>query len=109
MAEEDRTNEAAQPVVTGAPTARVADSYGPNPHEHKPSQDAFDPDADKELAEEKQATTAEAADPAETAETDAEEESSPGTSSSSSESSNASTQPKSKVSRQRPARSAGNR
>lgn len=40
-------------VVTGAPAARVADSYGFNPHEHKPSQDAFDP----ETADEKQAET----------------------------------------------------
>lgn len=35
------------------PTARVADSYGDNPSEHKPSQDPFDP----ETADEKQAET----------------------------------------------------
>lgn len=29
-------------------TARVADSYGANPHEHKPSQDAFQPDGDQD-------------------------------------------------------------
>jgi len=34
-------------------TARVADSYGFNPHEHKPSQDPWDP----KTAEEKQAGT----------------------------------------------------
>lgn len=45
------------PEVTGAPMARVADSYGDNPHEHKPSQDTFAPDADLELAEAKQAAT----------------------------------------------------
>lgn len=27
------------------PAARVADSYGENPHEHKPEQDPFDADA----------------------------------------------------------------
>lgn len=35
----------------GFPTARVADSYGADPHEHKPSQDVWDADT----AEEKQA------------------------------------------------------
>lgn len=34
-------------------TARVADSYGLNPHEHKPSQDPFE----AETADEKQAET----------------------------------------------------
>jgi hypothetical protein len=34
-------------------TARVADSYGVNPHEHKPSQDPWD----AETADEKQAET----------------------------------------------------
>lgn len=40
-----------------APTARVADSYGPDPHEHKPSQDPFLPDVDQKLTEAKQAAT----------------------------------------------------
>lgn len=29
-------------------TARVADGYGVDPHEHKPSQDAFDPDGEQD-------------------------------------------------------------
>lgn len=43
-------------LVTGVghmPTARVADSYGDNPHEHKPSQDVWEADT----ADEKQAGT----------------------------------------------------
>jgi hypothetical protein len=48
-------------VVSTGPTARVADGYGVNPHEHKPSQDPFAPDVDEELAEAKQAVSAGAA------------------------------------------------
>jgi len=52
VADEAPEVENAEPVSTGL-TARVADSYGPNPHEHKPSQDPWDADT----AEEKQAET----------------------------------------------------
>lgn len=76
MDNEDRTED--KPVVSAFPTARVADSYGTDPHEHKPSQDLWDP----ETADEKQADTGENAEPA------GEDEPSAGTSSSSSETSN---------------------
>lgn len=48
----DENQPVDEPVSTGL-TARVADSYGTDPHEHKPSQDPFDP----ETADEKQAET----------------------------------------------------
>lgn len=39
-------------------TARVADGYGVEPNEHKPSQDPFLPDVDKNIAEAKQEVSA---------------------------------------------------
>ncbi len=93
-------NEEVTPVVTGSPTARVADSYGDNPHEFKPSQEAFDPDADEKLAEEQQASTEPAA---------REEESSPGNSSSTLPESETSSGEKSQTSADKPALSAGSR
>lgn len=77
-------------VVSTGLTARVADSYGANPHEHKPSQDPFAPDVDLELAEAKQAATGDARVDDDVLEKaaqpypDGEEESSPGSSSSTS-------------------------
>lgn len=90
MTDEDTT----QPVSTGL-TARVADSYGADPHEHKPSQDPWD----AETADEKQAATGGVG----------EEESSPGTSSSDSETNDASSSGKTRSSDAKPARSAVSR
>lgn len=39
------------PVFSTGLTARVADSYGADPHEHKPSQDPFDPNQPEKQAE----------------------------------------------------------
>lgn len=82
------------PVSTGL-TARVADSYGSDPHEHKPSQDPWDP----ETADEKQAATGGVG----------EEEPSAGTSSSDSETNDVSSSGKSRNSGAKPARSAVSR
>lgn len=86
-------------VVSTGLTARVADSYGVNPHEHKPSQNPFVPDE----AEEEQA---------ETGGVDVDDEgradSSPGNSSSTSAGGTKSSGPKTD-SGSTPAQSAGNR
>lgn len=70
MADEQHEPEA----VPSGPTARVADSYGANPNEHKPSQDPWVADE----ADDKQAETGGVV-------PTREEESSPGSSSSTSE------------------------
>lgn len=82
-------------VASTGLTARVADSYGPNPHEHKPSQDPFLPDVDADAAEEKQAETGDAA--------------WAGNSSSTSSDETPSTSPKKRKSASKPAPSAGSR
>lgn len=80
-----------QEAVPSGPTARVADSYGDNPNEHKPSQDPWDPDT----ADDKQAATGGV--------DVREEESSAGSSSSTPTSSSESSSPKSRNSDSRPA------
>jgi hypothetical protein len=102
-AEEDEITEVAAATPYG--TARVADSYGPDPHEHKPSQDAWV----AEEADEKQAETGGAQlDPGE-ALANREEEPSPGSSSEASLSSSESTGERTQSSGPKPARTTGNR
>lgn len=97
MAEDD--TQRPEPVVApSGPTARVADSYGTNPNEHKPSQDPW-------VAEEADAKQAETGGVPVVA---VEEESSPGSSSSTSPSSEPSSKPTNPTVPGKPARGAGN-
>lgn len=89
--------------VSTSPTARVADSYGVNPHEHKPSQDPWEADT----ADDKQAETGGVQVAPGEALAD-EEEPSPGSSYSDSQSSDASTESTKPKSDFKPAQSAEN-